>query len=61
MNHIVLKGGEYGLEIYAEVVEEALVLRIYQSTPEDGIYLLVFHRGTVLAEVLAYQHTVVAV
>ena len=58
MHHVVLQRSKNRLEVDAEMMEEAFILRINQCSPEYGIDVVIFYRRTVFAEVFSYLYTV---
>ena len=54
----VLDGCKHADKVDAPVIIESLVFCIYESFPEFGIDLLIFHRSAVFIEILAYHHAV---
>ena len=58
MHHVVLQRSKDRLEVDAEMMKEAFVLRINQRSPEYGIDVVVLYGCAVFAEVFTYLHTV---
>ena len=54
----VLDGCKHADKVDAPMIIESLVFCIYESFPEFGIDLLIFHRSAVFIEILAYHHAV---